>query len=204
MIEWRRRAFLSNFLAETPFTVQIVFIKPTTGNRKPWSKWYGHSVRSGPLTLYCMTRSFPGMQTQTPCSDYIETQGLIYFARMLDKIRLHAADKLDPGYFVGVEDPTFFDARCTRFLGVNYDDLVERTLKGGSDEEILEWCFERGRRPSEEEITIWNAFLSKRGWRDDASSDLQVAKERSGLGDRDDIQTWIDLHDVEEGRTPKH
>src|SRR5216110_247494 len=143
------------------------------------------------------------MQTQTPCTDYIETKGLIYFARMLDKIRLKAAGKLSPGYFAGVEDPTHFDARCTRFLGVNYDELVERTLQGGSDEEILEWCFVRGRRPSEEEISIWNAFLAKRGWRDEASADLQAAKERSGFGDRDDIQTWLDLHDAEEGRTPR-
>jgi len=142
------------------------------------------------------------MQTQTPCSDHIKTKGLIYFARMLDKIRLHAAGRLDPEYFVGVEDPTFFDARCTRFLEVTYDDLVDRTLKGGSDEEILNWCFERGRRPSEEEIAVWNTFLSKRGWRDDASADLQAAKERSGLADREDIRTWIDLHDAEEGRMP--
>jgi hypothetical protein len=142
------------------------------------------------------------MQTLTPCSDHIETKGLIYFARMLDKIRLHAAGRLAPEYFVGVEDPTFFDARCTRFLGVNYDALVGRTLKGGSDEEILEWCFERGRKPGEEEIAIWNAFLIKRGWRDAASTDLQAAKERSGFGNRDDIQTWVDLHDSEEGRKP--
>src|SRR5262249_51250163 len=63
------------------------------------------------------------MQTKTPCTDYIETKGLIYFARMLDKIRLKAAGKLPPEYFTGVEDPTHFDARCTRFLGVNYDEL---------------------------------------------------------------------------------
>jgi gluconokinase len=102
-----------------------------------------------------------------------------------------------------VEDPTFFDARCTRFLGVDYDELAARTLQGGSDEEILEWCFARGRKPSEEEIAVWNAFLTKRGWRDEASADLQAAKERSDWGDRDDIQTWVDLHDVEEGRTPR-
>src|SRR5213079_1616741 len=122
------------------------------------------------------------MQAQTPCSDYRETKGLIYFARMLDKIRLHVEGRLAPGYFVGVEDPTFFDARCTRFLGVDYNELVDRTLEGGS----------------EEEIAIWNAFLSKRGWRDEASEDLQVAKRRSGWINRDDIQTWIDLHDAEE------
>jgi Domain of unknown function (DUF5069) len=143
------------------------------------------------------------MQAQTPCSDHVETKGLIYFARMLDKIRLKGRGELPPDYFTGVdEDPTMFDARCTRFLDVNYDELVERTLKGGSDEEILEWCFERGRRPSDEEISVWNAFLLKRGWRDDASADLQAAKERSGLGNRDDIKTWVDLHDAEEGRKP--
>ncbi len=143
------------------------------------------------------------MQTQTPCSDYVETKGLIYLARMLDKIRLHAQGRLAPGYFVGVEDPTFFDARCTRFLGVNYDELAERTLEGGSDEEILKWCFQRGRRPSEEEIEIWNAFILKRGWRDAGSEDLAAAKKKAGFGERDDIQTWVDLHDVEEGRTPR-
>jgi Domain of unknown function (DUF5069) len=142
-------------------------------------------------------------QMQTPVSDRIKTKGLVYFARMLDKIRLKARDELPPEYFTGVdEDPTMFDARCTRFLGVNYDDLVERTLKGGSDEEILEWCFDGGRRPGDEEISIWNAFLMKRGWRDEASADLQAAKERNGWGNRDDIQTWMDLHDVEEGRKP--
>jgi hypothetical protein len=138
---------------------------------------------------------------QTPYSDYRKTKGLIYFARMLDKIRLNAAGRLPPDYFVGVDDdPTSFDARCTRFLGINYDELAARTLEGGSDEELLDWCFERGRKPGEEEILIWNAFIAKRGWRDEASDDLQSAKKRNGWEDRDDIQTWVDLHDAEEGR----
>ena len=143
------------------------------------------------------------MQTQTPVTDYKKTKGLIYFARMLDKIRLYAAGRLAPEYFVGVEDPTFFDSRCTRFLGVDYDELTKRTLEGGSDEQILDWCFEHGRKPSEEEIEIWNAFLLKRGWRDGGSADLQAAKERNGWGNRDDIQTWVDLHDAEENRAPR-
>ncbi len=138
-----------------------------------------------------------------PCSNYLETKGLVYFARMLDKIRLHANGSLAPEYFVGVDDPTFFDARCTRFLGVNYEALRRRTLKGGADEEILEWCFAEGRTPSEEEIEIWNAFLLKRGWRDASRADLQAAKERNGWPHRDDVQTWVDLRDAEEGRTPR-
>jgi len=122
---------------------------------------------------------------------------------MLDKIRLRAQGKLPDDYFTGVEDPTFFDARCTRFLGVNYDELAARTLEGGSNEEILDWCFARGRKPSEEEILIWNSFISKRGWRDESSADVQAAKGRLGWKNRDDIQTWMDLHDAEEGRTPR-
>ena len=141
---------------------------------------------------------------RTPVTDYKETKGLVYFARMLDKIRLKAKGELPADYFVGLDpDPTVFDARCTRFLGVNYDELVDRTLKGGTDEQILGWCFERGRKPSEEDIKIWNAFLLKRGWRDEASEDLQAAKERNGWGNRNEIQTWVDLHDAEEGRTPR-
>src|ERR671935_1317600 len=141
---------------------------------------------------------------RTPVSDHVKTKGLIYFARMLDKIRLKAKGELPPGYFTGLEpDPTVFDARCTRFLRVNYDELIDRTLKGGSDEEILEWCCQRGRRPSEEEIEIWNAFILKRGWRDAGSADLAATKKELGWGHRNDIQTWVDLHDADEGRTAR-
>ncbi len=141
---------------------------------------------------------------QTPCSDYEETRGLIYFARMLDKIRLQEAGELPEDYFLGTEDdPTAFDARCTRFLQVDYKELAARALEGGSNEDILDWCFAHGRRPSEEEIEVWNAFVAKRGWRDAGSTELQEAKARGGFRDRADIQTWVDLHDVEEGRTPR-
>lgn len=140
---------------------------------------------------------------KTPCSDYQETRGLIYFARMLDKIRRHAEGRLEEGYFLGTEDPTFFDARCTRFLGVNYEELAARTRQGGSDEEILDWCFAEGRKPTAEEIEVWNAFIAKRGWRDAGSADLEAAKARAGWNSRDDIQAWVDLHDAEEGRAPR-
>ena len=71
---------------------------------------------------------------RAPCSDYKKTKGLIYFARMLDKIRLHAAGDLPPDYCVGVDEPDLFDSRCARFLGINYDELAKRTLQGGSDD----------------------------------------------------------------------
>ncbi len=131
-------------------------------------------------------------------SDYEQVGGIVFFGRMLDKIRLQAAGRLPSGYFTGAASRTHFDARCTRFLRIDYDRLVARVLQGGSDEEILEWCFANGHRPDPDEIEVWNGFMTKRGWRDAGSEEFAQAKRDRGFGARDDIQTWFDLHRAEE------
>ena len=70
-----------------------------------------------------------------PRSAFDKVGGLIYFPRMLDKIRLHAAGKLTTDYRENLGNG--FDGRCTRFLKVAYPALRERVLQGGTDEEIL-------------------------------------------------------------------
>ena len=132
-------------------------------------------------------------------SDYEPVGGIFFFGRMLDKIRLKAAGRLPNDYFTGTANRTHFDARCCSFLRVDYARLVERVLAGGTDEELLGWCFAQGHTPSAEEIEVWNGFMSKRGWRDAGSEELAVAKRARGFGQRDDIQTWFDLHRAEEG-----
>jgi hypothetical protein len=135
-------------------------------------------------------------------SPYEKVGGLVWIPRMLGKVRLHASGQLPADYhpYMGLG----FDRRCVRFLGVGYEALVERVAAGGTDEEILEWCFATGRRPSEVEIHVWNEYMIKRGWRDtDApSSDLQEYKEQYGLGHRSDILTYFDFYEVDEGRMP--
>jgi hypothetical protein len=143
------------------------------------------------------------MNDQTPCSDYVETSGIIFFARMLDKIRLNASGLLPDGYNLGFSDPTSFDARFCRYWEIDFDQLAAKTLEGGTNEELLKWCF-RGRRfPNEEQILAWNSFIIKRGWRDEGAPGLLVEKELSGFAGRDDIQTYVDLHDADEGRIPR-
>jgi len=137
-------------------------------------------------------------------SPYSRVSGLVYFGRMLDKLRLKAAGKLPADYNVGTRDWYFFDARCTRFLGVRYVELRKRALTGGSDLQLLRWCFRNGRRPSGEEIEIWNTFMMKRGWRDESSGGLETEKRAAGLGDRSDLTTWLDLFDADEGRRTKN
>lgn len=130
--------------------------------------------------------------------------GIVILGRILDKIRLNAKEgSLPPGYHLGfIAGSRTFDDRVCRFLNVDFEALSQRTLQGGSDEEILEWCFANGRKPDAEQIEIWNTFMMKRGWRDPASPGLATQKAEAGLGHRDDIVTFFDLMDVEEGRAP--
>jgi len=139
-----------------------------------------------------------------PCSDYVETKGIVFFARMLDKLRLKDQGLLPADYnYAGCPVHDCFDGYCCRCFGIDVPQLVERVRSGGTDEEILDWCFTKFGRPTEEQIKFWNNFVIKRGWRDDSSAELEDVKRASGLGDRADIQTWVDYHDADEGRTPR-
>lgn len=131
-------------------------------------------------------------------SDYERVGGIVYFGRMLDKIRLKASGGLPSDYYTGTANRTHFDARCCTFLRIAYENLVSRVLAGGTDEEVLQWCFTNGYKPSDDEIEIWNGFMTKRGWRDAGSAELAEVKKQRGFENRDDIQTWFDLHLAEE------
>jgi hypothetical protein len=155
----------------------------------------------GPWSIACMPPSYP---TRIPGlrSPYDAIQGIVYFGRMLDKMRLAAAGKLPPGWEAarGMKSATSFDARCCRFLQIDYAALESETLRGGkSDEELLEWTFQQGRRPGEEDIEIWNAFMTKRGWRDSGTQRLNERLAEIGLPPGT-VLTMFDFIDVDEGR----
>jgi Domain of unknown function (DUF5069) len=141
------------------------------------------------------------MKVENLRSPYDKVRGLYNFGRMLDKIRLRAAGKLPPDYVpnCGLHN----DGKTCAFLRINYDALVQRVLEGGSDEEIADWCFSHGRKPTEDEIEMWNEYMRKMGWRDPLSKRIQQRKIESGFGDRDDIQTSFDYIELDEGRDPK-
>jgi gluconokinase len=126
--------------------------------------------------------------------------GLFYFGRMVDKIRLHANGKLPPDYHANLGKG--FDEKCVKFLRVDYDELVERVEQGGTEEEILEWCFTVGRKPTEDDVYVWNEFMRKRGWNDEVSEMVFQRKAEAGMTDRSDIQTSFQFIDADEGRLP--
>lgn len=126
--------------------------------------------------------------------------GLQYFPRMLDKIRLHAGGELGEDYHKNLGGLRTADGSLCNFLRVHYRDLRERVLQGGTDEEILEWCYENGRRLNEGDLIVWNGFISKFGWNDFATPSLEQMKKQAGIEDRTDISTLGDLIDLDEGR----
>jgi gluconokinase len=141
------------------------------------------------------------MSEKFPRSPYDATKGLVYFLRMLDKIRLHEKNVLPQIYVKHLG--TDFDGRCLRFLGVKYDDVKRLVLAGEKDEAVLDWCLKNGRKPTEEEIETWSGFMMKRGWRDEASDRIIFRLKESGIEHRDkDAVTMFDFIDIDENRTP--
>ncbi len=120
---------------------------------------------------------------------------------MFDKIRLHSAGKLPEDYHANLGKG--FDARALTFLDIDYPSLIERVTQGGTDEELLDWCFQRGRHPTDEQIEIWNEFMRKRGWKDDGTPVLLRRLKEIHCEHRTDIQTSFDFIDLDEGRDPR-
>lgn len=139
--------------------------------------------------------SVPGLR-----SPYHKTGRIFYFARMLDKIRLHAQQKLPADYTDNVGKG--FDGRCVTFLRVDYNELKARTLAGDlSDTQLLEWCHERGGARTDEDCEVWNGFMMKRGWRDAAAEILAKRIAQSKL-EAKPVLTMFDYLDFDEDRDP--
>ncbi|HEY5892047.1 MAG TPA: DUF5069 domain-containing protein [Chthoniobacterales bacterium] len=130
---------------------------------------------------------------------YRKTRGMFYFARMCSKIRLYAEGKLPEDYHEMLGQG--FDGRTCRYLGVLYGDVKALVLSGKTDAEALEWCITNGRPLTDEEVLIYNSFMSKRGWRDD-ETDGFIPEMIAQLGFEDDgnLLTDFDLIERDEGR----
>jgi gluconokinase len=138
-------------------------------------------------------------------SPYAKVGRLVYFGRMLDKIRLHAAGQLPACYIDNLGDSIsgMFDTRCCNFLRVPYSQIKAWTLGPASDETVLQRAEAGGGRRSDEECETWNGFLMKRGWHDPAENIKRLRRRiaESQLEDKG-IETYFDYIDFDEGRDP--
>ena len=133
-----------------------------------------------------------------PVSPYDEVSSYVYFARLCSKIRLHLSGKLDPEFHPNMG--AGMDLWTCQFLHVDYDALQKIILDGTSDQKALEWCWENGTQPNENELIWWNSFMRNAGFRDHLTEKLTFRKEEAGWQDRDDIQSFFDYLDADDGR----
>ena len=123
--------------------------------------------------------------------------GIVHFGRMLDKIRLRRSGRLPDAWISAMGAEKGFDGLCCRFLRMDYRTLQAR--QDDTDEALLDWAFAHGRRPNDEEILIWNAYMAKRGWRDAYTNRLRFRLQEAGMP-MDCASTMFDFIDLDENR----
>ena len=135
---------------------------------------------------------------QYPPSPKLEVEGLPYFPRMCEKIRMFAAGTLHPDLHANLG--IAMDLWTCQFLGVEYEALKAVVLDGKSDAEVLAWAGANGVTRPDYERDWWVAFMRSVGFRDRLAGRLKERLEESGLADRTDIETMFDYIDADEGR----
>jgi gluconokinase len=126
-------------------------------------------------------------------SPYEAARGFVYLPRLLDKLRLHARGALHADFVNNLG--TAFDDRCC-------DELRIWVLGNPAvtDEEVMVWAEARGRQLTTNDIEIWNGFMTKRGWRDEANEVLVRRLKENQLGPQAGVDTMFDYIEVDEGR----
>ena len=137
------------------------------------------------------------MRRLHPRSPYQKLGGYVHLPRLIDKARLHRKGLLDGYNYKTVG----FDKHLLAFLKLDGDAFEEIAHKLDNDAAILKWVQQNGVKHSAEEIEQWNqAMISRRP--DTAAKKarfLHFLKEAGGAG-RDDIGTYFDLIEFDEGR----
>ena len=134
---------------------------------------------------------------QVPRSPYERLAGYVHLPRLIDKAKLHRKGLLDGYNYKTVG----FDKHLLAFLKLDPDEFEEAANRLDDDRAILQWIDERAAKHAPDAIEEWNqAMISRHP--DSAvkrARFLHVLKESGGEG-RDDIRTYFDLIEFDEGR----
>ena len=118
---------------------------------------------------------------------------------MCHKIRLHAAGELHEDYHKNLGKA--LDLYTCQLLKVEYASMVEAVVTQGLDDQgALDWAYENGLEPESLQKDRWCSYARNLGFRDGLSERLADRKQAAGLVHRDDICTFFDFMDAEEGR----
>ena len=137
-------------------------------------------------------RIFPRSPRETMC-------GWMHLPRYIDKVRLHLAGRLHADY-----QPNFgkgFDGLWLKHAGITHEQMLEVVRGSLTDGEVCDWVFHQVTKTNEEKRVHAEAMMAYPAAGDDAAqARLQQRKEQAGIGNREDVRTFVDLIDADEGR----
>ena len=124
--------------------------------------------------------------------------GLLHLPRFLAKISKHLADELPKSYQRNFTRG--FDGFLCLHLGVDPEQVIDIVRSSGTPEEIdskLEEIF-----PEDLKVHVWNRKVCQMGMSEMGRESLQSTKRKMGIEDRDDILSFADMIEIDEGRIP--
>lgn len=125
--------------------------------------------------------------------------GWTYLPRFVDKIRLHLAGKLHADYQANFGKG--FDGAWLEMAGVNATEFIEVVRKSITDGQVCDWVRENVKKPDTTKAEHRDRVLNSPRKDDVAMQErLKLRKEQSGLGHREDIQSFVDFIDADEKR----
>lgn len=126
--------------------------------------------------------------------------GWVYLPRFVDKIRLHLAGKLHSDYQDNFTKG--FDAKWLVAAGIDANQFIDVVRNSSTDGEVCDWVRVNAAGTVESQ-SVFREHTLQHGREDDPAlrARLKLRKEQAGLAHRDDIQTFADFIDADEGRT---
>jgi hypothetical protein len=135
---------------------------------------------------------YPRSPRETMC-------GWSHLPRLIDKIRLHLADKLHPDYQANFCKG--FDGLWLETTGVKAEELIEVVKNSVTDGEVCDWVRRTVKLPESAKTAHWERMLNYPKKDDiEMRARLKMRKENAGLAHRDDIQSFVDFIDADEKR----
>ncbi len=122
--------------------------------------------------------------------------GLLHLPRFIGKIRLHLKDELPKGYQRNFTRG--FDGFLCLHLGIEPKAVIELVRTVETDEAITEGL--KTMMPDDLRVHVWNRKLVQMGQSIEGAKALQKSREAMGVPDRQDIKSFADMIEFDEGR----
>jgi hypothetical protein len=126
--------------------------------------------------------------------------GWAYLPRFVDKVRLHLAGRLRADYQENFAHKGF-DAKWLAAAGLSAEQFIAVVRDSVTDGQVCDWVARHVKKSAEEKAAFNQSVLNYGREADPAvKARLQMRKEQSGLGHRDDLQCFVDYIDADEKR----